>query len=46
MRRHEPQDVLKLIRCVGIHLGGQAQLSKAQAGELEQRIVSRNTSLE
>lgn len=29
MRRHEPQNMLKLIRCVGIHLGGQAHLSKA-----------------
>jgi hypothetical protein len=38
--------MLKLIRCVGIHLGRQAHLSKAQTGEVEQRIVSRNTSLE
>jgi hypothetical protein len=46
MRRHEPQNMLKLIRCVGIHLGGQAHLSKAQTGELEQRIVPRDASLE
>jgi hypothetical protein len=46
MRRHEPQNVLKLIRCVGIHLGGQAHLSEAEPGELEQRIVSRDASLE
>ena len=46
MRRHEPQNMLKLIRRVGIHLGGQAHLSEAQPGELEQRIVPRDTSLE
>jgi hypothetical protein len=46
MRRHEPQNVLKLIRCVGIHLGGQAHLSETEPGELEQRIVPRDASLE
>jgi hypothetical protein len=46
MRGHEPQNVLKLIRCVGIHLGGQAHLSEAEPGELEQRIVPRDASLE
>ena len=46
MRGHEPQNVLELRWRVGIELGGQARLREAEGGQLEQRIVSRDTSLE
>ena len=46
MRGHEPQHVLKLVRRVGIHLGGQAHLGEAEPGQLEQRIVPRDAPLE
>ena len=46
MRGHEPQNMLKLVWRVGIHLGGQAHLGKAEPGKLEQRIVPRDASLE
>ena len=35
MRRNELQNVLKLVRGVCVHLGGQAHLGEAEAGELE-----------
>ena len=46
MRGHEPQNVLKLVWRVGIYLGGQAHLGEAEPGQLEQRIVPRDASLE
>ena len=46
MRGHEPQNVVKLVWRVGIHLGGQAHLGEAEPGELEQRIVPRDLPLE
>jgi hypothetical protein len=46
MRGHERQNVLKLVWCVGIQLGGQAHLGEAEPGQLEQRIVPRDASLE
>ena len=46
VRRHEPQNVLKLVWRVGIYLSGQAHLGEAESSQLEQRIVPRDTSLE
>ena len=46
VRGHEPQHVLELRWRVGIYLGGQAHLREAEASQLEQRIVSRDASLE
>jgi hypothetical protein len=46
MRGHELQDVLEVIRCVGVHLGGHAHLGEAEPGEPEQRIVPVDAPLE
>jgi hypothetical protein len=46
MREHEPQNMLKLVWCVGVYLGSQAHLGKAEPSKLKQRIVPGDTSLE
>ena len=46
MGRHEPQNMLKLFRGVGVQLRGQAHLSEAKPSKLEQRIVTRDAPLE
>jgi hypothetical protein len=46
VRRHEPEDVLKILRCVGIYLGRQAHLGKAEASEFQQRIIAGDAALE
>ena len=45
MRRHEPQNVIKLLRRVGIHLGRQAHLDKAETSEFQQRIIAGDAPL-
>src|SRR5262249_37155195 len=39
MGGRELQDILELVGCVGVYLGGRAHLGEAQPSELEQRIV-------
>ena len=46
MRRHEGQNMLQLVRCAGVHLGGQAQLREAEPSQPEQRIVACDAPLE
>jgi hypothetical protein len=46
MGRHESQNMLELFWGVGVRLRGQAHLSEAKPSELEQRIVTRDASLE
>jgi hypothetical protein len=46
MGGHELQDMLELVRCVRVHLGGRAHLGEAETSEPEQRIVSINALLE
>jgi hypothetical protein len=46
MGGHELQDILEVIRRVGVHLGGHAHLSEAELGEPEQRIVPVDALLE
>jgi hypothetical protein len=45
MRRHELQNMLKLVWRVGIYLGSQAHLGKAEPSKLKQRIVPCDASL-
>ncbi len=44
--RHERQDVLEAVRCVGVHLRRDAHLGEAEPGQLEQRVVPVDTLLE
>ena len=46
MRGHELQNMLKLVWRVGINLGSQAHLGKAEPSQLKQRIVPCDASLE
>ena len=46
MGGHELQDVLEMVRRVGVHLRGDAHLGEAEPGQLEQRIVAVDTLLE
>ena len=46
MRRDEPEGPLELVWGVGVELGGHAHLGKAECGQLEERIVPGETSLE
>ena len=46
MGRRELQDIVKLARGVGVHLGGQAHLGEAEPGQLEYRIIPRDALLE
>jgi hypothetical protein len=46
MGRRELQDVLKLVRRIGVYLGGHAHLGETEPSELEQRIVPRDALLE
>ena len=46
MGGHELQDILELVRRVGVHLGGHAHLGEAEPSEPEQRIVSVDALLE
>ena len=46
MGGHERQHIVELVRCIGVHLGRSAHLGEAQPGELEQRIVPIDASLE
>jgi hypothetical protein len=46
MGGHELQDILELIRSVGVHLRGRAHLGEAEPSESEQRIVSIDALLE
>jgi hypothetical protein len=46
MGGHEPQDVLKVVRGVGVHLGRHAHLSEAEPGKFEQRIIPGDALLE
>ena len=39
MGGHEPQHILKLVRCIGVELGGQARLGEAECREFEQCVV-------
>ena len=43
---HELQDILELVRRVGVHLRGRAHLGEAEPSEFEQRIVSIDALLE
>jgi hypothetical protein len=43
---HEAQDVLQLIRRVGVYLGRDAHLGEAEPGEFKQSVVPRNALLE
>jgi hypothetical protein len=45
MRRHEPENVLKLLRRVGIYLGRQAHLGKTETSEFQQRIIAGDAPL-
>jgi hypothetical protein len=46
MRRDEPEGPLQLVWGVGVELGGHAHLGKTESGQLEERIVPGETSLE
>ena len=46
MGGHEPQDVIQLVRRVGVHLGGHAHLGEPEPGQLEQRVVPGDALLE
>jgi hypothetical protein len=46
MRRDEPEDPLQLVRGVGVEFGGHAHLGKTESGQLEERIVPGERSLE
>ena len=46
MGGHELQDVVELVRRVGVHLGRGAHLGEAEPGQLEQRIVPVDALLE
>jgi hypothetical protein len=46
MRRDEPEGPLELVWGVGVELGGHAHLGKAESGQLEERIVPGEASLE
>ena len=46
MRGHELQNMLKLVWRVGIYLGSQAHLGKAEPSKLKQRIIPCDASLE
>ncbi len=46
MGGHELQDIVELLRRVGVHLGGRAHLGEAEPGEPEQRIVPVDALLE
>ena len=46
MGGHELQDILELVRRVGVHLRGDAHLGEAEPRQLEQRIVPVDTLLE
>jgi hypothetical protein len=46
MGGHELQDMLELVRCVRVQLGGRAHLGETETSEPEQRIVSINALLE
>ncbi len=46
MGGRELQDIVKLARGVGVHLGCQAHLGEAERGQLEYRIIPRDALLE
>ena len=46
MRGHKLQDILELVRRVGVHLGGHARLGEAEPSEFEQRLVPGDALLE
>ena len=43
---HEAQDMLQLVRRIGVYLGCDAHLGEAEPGELEQRVVPGEALLE